>query len=575
MCSQTVARMIAMIIAILIIGLSKISAQEKTVVDWSEAGFSEFDARLWSDVGFSPADALLWNQAGFSWREASLWRRDAGSREAAIAWHNAGLQRSQDITRLKEIDVDFDTYNAWCTVGANHVETILSCVKAGFTLDDVHQLKALGFNSNDWVDLKRNGISYQEATQWSKLGLQRMYDIKRLLIAGINLQEAIQWEQSGIPGDWPQWKQAGLLPSEASKWAQAGITFLPYYEKCKHAGITINEATRWGQIKIPPNTYFNTPDSWFEWRSAGYTPEQASQWIGIGESQVIHVQEYLKAGFDLDTVSRWKQAGINSLDIILLEQRLGIKTPEEKILWDSLHVQDPSQWLSANIHAEEAKHWIDKGFDLVKACEWKSKGYTPESALQTIAAQQQNIVDAKRQQAKSEARLVLLLKVLFLVIVFLAISGLIFGFTNNAVFYYNKEDMFLSCSPIIVLVVTYFIVIITQWKVLVWIGLAISIFLGVTIFVRSFQYNKTIFASVSTAVAKFLLSFLVVLNILEALSPDGGTTSQKRYQRNSALTWLVFLTPLVYVLINGEKVVAKREVTQTLESVETQDEITG
>ncbi|MRR18289.1 MAG: hypothetical protein EG826_17750 [Deltaproteobacteria bacterium] len=149
-------------------------------------------------------------------------------------------------------------------------------------------------------------------------------------------------------------------------------------------------------------------------------------------------------------------------------------------------------------------------------------------------------------------------KLVFLAIVALTIVGIIYGVTNRAVFYMDRNDMTFSCTPYISVLVGVFVTMITDWKFLFWLALIIALILVVCIITKSFDYNKTPFMSISTGVAKLVLSFLVVMNMVSALTPSGNTSSKRRYNRNSALVWLMFLTPLVYVLINGEKVLAQR-----------------
>lgn len=152
------------------------------------------------------------------------------------------------------------------------------------------------------------------------------------------------------------------------------------------------------------------------------------------------------------------------------------------------------------------------------------------------------------------------------IIVGFIILGIVLGVLDKAVFYYDKKDLMLSFLPIgigIIFGLLFLFIEDETIKNLVgWIGIIGSLMSTVIIFVKSFTYNRgnPIYA-LSTGLAKIVLSILLILNVKGALAPGGKTISEKRYIRSSSFIWLAVLIPLMYRLVNGERVRSDGRVT--------------
>lgn len=149
-----------------------------------------------------------------------------------------------------------------------------------------------------------------------------------------------------------------------------------------------------------------------------------------------------------------------------------------------------------------------------------------------------------------------IIKALIIAFIALVLLGIYFGATDRAVFYMDKSDMFFSFLPVLTLLVSIVLGEFT-WKIVARIGIAVSLLIVFAVFVKSFRYNKRILASFSTALAKLTLSGAFILCLLEVMFPSGKTASEKRKARRQGMISLAFLAPLMYILINGERVMEK------------------
>tara|TARA_R110001583_G_scaffold154593_1_gene306284 strand:+ start:658 stop:990 length:333 start_codon:yes stop_codon:yes gene_type:complete len=68
-------------------------------------------------------------------------------------------------------------------------------------------------------------IPYQEANKWKGIGVEA-YDAKALRNKGFTPTDVKDWIQAGIksPQTIVEWKKAGFSPREASKWLGKGFT---------------------------------------------------------------------------------------------------------------------------------------------------------------------------------------------------------------------------------------------------------------------------------------------------------------------------------------------------------------
>lgn len=149
-----------------------------------------------------------------------------------------------------------------------------------------------------------------------------------------------------------------------------------------------------------------------------------------------------------------------------------------------------------------------------------------------------------------------IIKALIVAFIALVLLGIYLGATDRAVFYMDKIDMFFSFLPLLTLLVSIVLGAFT-WKIVSRIGIAVSLIIVFAVFIKSFRYNKRILASFSTALAKLTLSAAFVLCLIEVMYPSGKTASERRKTRSQGMISLAFLAPLMYILINGERVMEK------------------
>lgn len=135
--------------------------------------------------------------------------------------------------------------------------------------------------------------------------------------------------------------------------------------------------------------------------------------------------------------------------------------------------------------------------------------------------------------------------------------GVILGVTDKAIFYMDKADLFFCFIPTIVPVV-FFILADKTWQWVAYIGIGISIVIGLMVLVRSIKYNGSFFVGLCVGFAKLSFSFLWLLSIFSVLNPGGKNVSEKRYRRGQSLFIFALISGLMYYLINGNRIVGKR-----------------
>ena len=142
-----------------------------------------------------------------------------------------------------------------------------------------------------------------------------------------------------------------------------------------------------------------------------------------------------------------------------------------------------------------------------------------------------------------------------LVLVFLGLLliGIFLGSTDRAVFYMNSDDVLLSFSPYIIMLVTMLLgTIVAEW----WIGVGMILTVLVIIFItyKSFKYNKGVFVSLVMAYSKIILSATLCVQALKLL--DKNLKGSGRILRQILL--VSFLTGLTARLTNGDRVLGSQ-----------------
>ncbi len=146
----------------------------------------------------------------------------------------------------------------------------------------------------------------------------------------------------------------------------------------------------------------------------------------------------------------------------------------------------------------------------------------------------------------------------YYLIIGIVIYGVIVGVTDKGIFYKDNEDVFISFSPLIIIIITLILSsLLGSW--FNYVGGIIFIVSVVYIIYTSFEYNKIFILSFSIGIAKIILSTVAALAAVIAISDH---TSDGRYSsgyRDTDTTWLSTLIAgavgfLIYKLINGDRV---------------------
>ncbi len=508
------------ILTIIFISTS-VAGQNSMPSEWTNAGFGEYDARSWINNGFSLPEAQQWMIAGFSLYNATSWKKNGFTIEQAKLWGQIGVKDGRNIS-----GIGYEEAKSWHSIGVK---------------------------SNEWLEYKKFGIDLNQATEWARLGITSLYEIKNLLKIGIDLNSAKLWNESGLNhNDWDKWKMAGYSSDDAKTWSALGINSFYQVNELKKAGIDISVAKQWYESKLEAT-------NWIKWHIAGISPQEAKGWVSIDVKSLSGVQDFIRSGNNLSEATSWKQVGVSDyLDIIKLKKE-GINNPAEKKGWDSIGISDVTGWVKNGLTWQEAKEWKENGFDQInEVLDWKAKGFVPSKAKEQDQIDRQRAIEKKNTEERNQIIIKTILKIVFFIVASIVIIGIYLGVTDKAVFYMDKEDLLLSFAPYPMFIITALLSMYT-WEWVGYVGWIATTIVVVMVFYRSFTYNNSFIKSISTAVAKLLLSLVYVINIMETLMPSGKNVSEKRFKRSTAFVWLVFLTPLLSRLINGERAVAKMQ----------------
>jgi len=70
---------------------------------------------------------------------------------------------------------------------------------------------------------------------------------------------------------------------------------------------------------------------------------------------------------------------------------------------------------------------------------------------------------------------------------------------------------------------------------------------------RTYQDNGRFWMTLLAIITKSTLSFLFLFNLISLFAPTGKTAAQRAQARQSALFWLIGLTPLIYALVRDKE----------------------
>jgi len=147
-----------------------------------------------------------------------------------------------------------------------------------------------------------------------------------------------------------------------------------------------------------------------------------------------------------------------------------------------------------------------------------------------------------------------MLSIILIGVLLFILRGIYLGFSKKAVFYMDKEDMFISLSPIIVLFLGFLLAIVTDWMWIMYLVWILVITLIFYIIFSAYHYNKDNFwIGISVGLAKIALSGTVVLYAYKSYNDiDDHAISSREY--GFTLLILGALSALLPKLINGQEV---------------------
>ena len=163
-------------------------------------------------------------------------------------------------------------------------------------------------------------------------------------------------------------------------------------------------------------------------------------------------------------------------------------------------------------------------------------------------------------------------KLLILIILGATARGVYLGLTKKAVFYIDKEDLFLSFSAWIAIVVGYIIGGFLEWDWVISLGYLVSISIIIYNAKQTYIYNNNnINYAIPIGIAKTLLSLLFLVTLINAVPSD------KRTFRGDSIALAIagLFSVLLYKLINSEEINTELDYDKRLREWNKEDETTA
>lgn len=157
-------------------------------------------------------------------------------------------------------------------------------------------------------------------------------------------------------------------------------------------------------------------------------------------------------------------------------------------------------------------------------------------------------------------------KIFTLAVLFMSVWGVVLGWTCEAVFFKDADDLMASFIGWVAWIVCIILSLFLEWRWLMYVGHCVAIYFAYESARRAHLFNNGIWRlSLPVGIAKVMLSFIYIVTWMEALEPGGKTAAQKQENRIFALMIVGLLTLLFTKLVNGEAVMARRNQTITLQ----------
>lgn len=156
-------------------------------------------------------------------------------------------------------------------------------------------------------------------------------------------------------------------------------------------------------------------------------------------------------------------------------------------------------------------------------------------------------------------------KLLILVALLATVWGVVLGWTGEAVFFMDKNDLMLSFLGWMALVAGIFLGMFLGWRWLSYVGAIVAGYFAYDTIRRSFQHNNHDWRlGLPVGIGKVLLSCIYIAAWLEVLGPGGKSVAQRRENRATAMIIIGLLSLLFAKLVNGAKVLDRRAEALTL-----------
>jgi len=210
--------------------------------------------------------------------------------------------------------------------------------------------------------------SLDELRAWKEKGVKR--DVARHYIDhGISLDAARKWIDSDIPDDDAALAcSAGLTLDEAERWIALGIDIPEYlvmsddnitYEMVKefvNAGFSGNDTKYW--LYKNRDGYFIDTEQAIEWRDAGFSSEDAYNWLRFGIDETKDAKEWV--------------ALLNDISIM---PHAWVIRPIYELTQIGVYPEDARRWVDGGIHLANIHHYVENNASLRDAVKWESAGY--------------------------------------------------------------------------------------------------------------------------------------------------------------------------------------------------------
>ena len=267
---------------------------------------------------------------------------------------------------------------------------LASWLEFGFAESEARQWKdALG-SPNLAADWRDAGFSPSDAQQWRDAGIADAASARAHRSSGLSLEQArdVEWQLSGFSTeDVGAWDALELFPHVASEW--------------RTLGFTPEEAALWLDV------YFilDATDA-ADWRAAVSTPERARTWYELTDLSADAAMAWSAAGFEPADVPPWIATWGPDNDFAedaAIWRDLGFSAQEAHRWNEHLATFDVAEetaplaheWHTAGFSSEDARAWraIDEVDDLEDAQEWRDLGFEPYEARVWLAVDDIDFAD--------------------------------------------------------------------------------------------------------------------------------------------------------------------------------------